>query len=95
MEQRCCQMLGKNGGKVLYLLGDGPVYYSDTVHSYAYPFALTGVDSVSANLVSEAGCVVPVVLSVNGSVRISFIRLYGSSDAVTGYYTFTVMGRWK
>ena len=86
---------GQSGEKTITFLGDGPLYYSDTVHSYAYPFALTGVDSVSANIVTGEGYVVPVVLSVNDGVRTSFVRFYGGSDAVTGYYTFAVMGRWK
>lgn len=86
---------GRTAEKIFAFLGDGPLYYSDTVHSFAYPFALTAVDSVSANVVAEEGCVVPVVLSVNDSVKTSFVRFYGGSDAVTGHYTFTVMGRWK
>ena len=76
-------------------LGEGPLYYSDTVHSFSYPFALTQVDSISADIVTGEGYVVPVILSVNDTVRTSFVRFYGGSDPITGYYTFSVVGRWK
>lgn len=85
---------GRTGERTFTFAGEGSVYHSDTVHSYVYPFALTEVTSVSADIVSE-GCVVPVVLSVNDSVRVSFVRLYGDGQSVTGYYTFALVGRWK
>ena len=85
---------GRTGEKTFTFTGDGPVYHSDTVHSYVYPFALTEVISVNADILS-AGYVVPVILSVNDSVKVSFVRLYGDGQPVKGYYTFAVIGRWK
>jgi len=90
-----CRCWGKSGEKKMTFLGEGPLYYSDTVHSFSYPFALTQVDSISADIVTGEGYVVPVILSVNDTVRTSFVRFYGGSDPITGYYTFSVVGRWK
>ena len=84
---------GRTGERTFAFSGDGPVYSGNAVHSYNYPFALTEVISLCADAVSE-GCVVPVVLSAEDSVRVSVVRLYGG-ESVTGYYTFALVGRWK
>ena len=82
------------GEKTFTFTGSGPVYPSETVHSYNYPVALTEIASVSANIIAE-GYVVPVVLSTDGELQVSPVRLYGGSASVKGRYTFQLLGRWK
>lgn len=85
---------GITGEKSFTFTGSGPVYHSGTVHSYSYPLALTEIASVGAEIISE-GYAVPVVLSTDGELRVSPVRLYGGSDSVTGRYAFQILGRWK
>ena len=85
---------GMTGEKIFTFTGDGPVYHSETVHSYTYPLALTEVISVSANIVSE-GPAMPLVRSLADSLQVTPVRLYGGYNSLTGRYLFHVLGRWK
>ena len=85
---------GQTGGKIFTFTGDGPVYHSETVHSYNYPVDLTEVISVNAHIVSES-YVVPVVLSISDELQVACVRLYGGSASAMGHYLFQVLGRWK
>ena len=82
------------GEKTFTFTGNGPVYHSDTVHSYNHPVAFTEITSVSANIISN-GYVVPVILSVSDTLQVSPIRVYGGSTSVKGHYTFQILGKWK
>lgn len=83
-----------SGEKTFAFTGSGPVYHSETVHSYNYPVALTEITSVNANIIAE-GYVVPVILSTDGELQVSPVRLVGGSASVKGRYTFQLLGRWK
>ena len=83
-----------SGEKTFTFTGSGPVYHSETVHSYNYPMSFTEISSVSANIIAE-GYVVPVVLSTDVELQVSPVRLYGGSTSVKGRYTFQLLGRWK
>ena len=85
---------GQTAERLFEFIGEGPVFHSNTVHSTSYPFALTELTSISANIVSP-GYLVPVVLSTEETIRTTFIRLYGNNEPVIGHYTFTVVGKWK
>ena len=85
---------GITGEKSFTFTGDGPVYQGGTVHSYNYPFTLTEVISVNADVIAE-GYAVPVLLSVSNELQVSAVRLCGGNASVKGRYAFRVLGRWK
>lgn len=85
---------GISGEKNYTFLGEDPVCQGQTIHTYNYPFALTEVLSVNADIIAE-GYVVPVILSTEQSLRVSAVRLCGGDDSVAGRYSFQVLGRWK
>lgn len=86
---------GHTGEKNFSFTGDGPVYSCGSVHTVTCPIDLTQVDAVNVNIVSDAGCVIPVVTEAGRIIRMSAIRLYGERETVQGYYTVAVAGRWK
>lgn len=82
------------GERVFTFTGDGPVYHSETIHTYQYPFDLTEITCVNANIVSE-DFVVPVVLSVTDELQVTPVRLYGGNASARGRYTLQLLGKWK
>ena len=86
---------GSTAEKTFTFAGDGPVYGSNIVHAVSYPFTFTRVDSANVNIMSDSGCVVPVVCVTEQVLSMSAIRLFGGKESVQGRYSIVVTGRWK